>query len=64
MLGNVKALRQNPAAAPYVMANLFQYAQARHMYQHGNFWEPQITAGAGVIVPRLREMREAAPALA
>jgi radical SAM superfamily enzyme YgiQ (UPF0313 family) len=65
MLGNVlKMVRENPAATPYVMANLFQYAQARHMYERGNFWEPQIAANAGAILPRPREIGAAAPALA
>ena len=37
MLGNiVKMFPQNPAAASYVMGNLFQYAQARHMYEWGS----------------------------
>ena len=41
---------QNPAAAPYVMGNLFQYAQARYMYEFGQFWEPMLAAATAAPV--------------
>ena len=51
MLANVvRMFRQNPAAAPYVMGNLFQYAQARYMYEFGQFWEPMLPAAAAAPV--------------
>ena len=45
MLGNIvrRCSAQNPAAAPYVMGHLFQYAQARYMYEFGQFWEPMLS---------------------
>jgi len=57
MLANVvRMFRKNPAAAPYVMGNLFQYAQARFMYEYGQFWEPMLSAAsAPVVTPRQAE---------
>ena len=64
MLGNVvKMFPQNPAAAPYVMGNLFQYAQARYMYEFGQFWEPMLGAAAAPApMPPPAPVRVAVPA--
>jgi len=59
MLANViRMFRQNPAAAPYVMGNLFQYAQARFMYEFGQFWEPMLGASAAPAPVPQRQPRE------
>lgn len=44
------ALRK-PATIPIVSRILFQYAQARHMFAQGNFWEPQL-AQAPLVSPQ------------
>ena len=63
MLANVvRMFRQNPAAAPYVMGNLFQYAQARFMYEYGQFWEPMLSAAAAPAMPPRQAERVAVPA--
>ena len=63
MLANVvKMFRQNPAAAPYVMGNLFQYARARYMYEFGQFWEPMLAAAPAPMVPPRQPGRVAVPA--
>ena len=64
MLANVvRMFRQNPAAAPYVMGNLFQYAQAQFMYEFGQFWEPMLAAAAAApVVPPRQPERVAVPA--
>lgn len=48
------ALRK-PATAKIVGRIMFQYAQARHMFDRGNYWEPQLA-----YAPPRREMAEAA----
>jgi hypothetical protein len=53
---------QNPAAAPYVMGNLFQYAQARYMYEFGQFWEPMLGAASAPAAPVRMTTRVAVPA--
>ena len=63
MLGNiVKMFPQNPAAAPYVMGNLYQYAQARFMYECGQFWDPMLGATAAPVMPVRPAARVAVPA--
>ncbi|MBI3276094.1 MAG: radical SAM protein [Methylocystis sp.] len=45
MWGRVwRAVSRRPAATPFVMRMLFQYAQARHMFRQGDYWEPQLGA--------------------
>jgi hypothetical protein len=35
------------------MGNLYQYAQARFMYEFGQFWDPMLPAGlAAAPIPR------------
>lgn len=46
------ALRR-PRTASYVLRMLFQYAQVRHMFQQGNYWDPHIespSAGHSALV--------------
>ena len=63
MLGNVvKMFPQNPAAAPYIMGNLYQYAQARFMYEFGQFWDPMLGAASAPVLPQRRPERVAVPA--
>lgn len=35
---------RRPATMPIVSRIMFQYAQARHMFAKGNYWEPQLAA--------------------
>jgi radical SAM superfamily enzyme YgiQ (UPF0313 family) len=36
------ATERRPATAPIVTRMLFQYAQARHMFSQGHYWDPQL----------------------
>ena len=63
MLGNVvRMFPQNPAAAPYIMGNLYQYAQARFMYECGQFWDPMLGAASAPVLPQRPLERVAVPA--
>lgn len=63
MLGNiVRMFPQNPAAASYVMGNLYQYAQARYMYECGQFWDPMLGAASAPVLPQRPLERVAVPA--
>jgi radical SAM superfamily enzyme YgiQ (UPF0313 family) len=46
MAANVfEAMAEKPGSEPAVMLALFRYAQVRHLYEKGNFWEPRLSDG-------------------
>jgi hypothetical protein len=44
------------------MGALFMYYQIRHMYEHGQFWDPMLGAASAPVLPQRRPERVAVPA--
>jgi hypothetical protein len=43
------AVEKKPDAATFVFASLLEYAQIRHMYDQGQFWEPKLADAGGLV---------------
>ena len=44
MAANIfEAMAAKPGSEPAVMLALFRYAQVRHLFEKGNFWEPRLS---------------------
>ena len=57
----LQAAKRKPDAAQFVYGALTQYMQIRHMYDKGQFWEPQPTAEPAARPPDLTQLRRPSP---
>ena len=55
------AVARKPAARIFVLGAFVQYMQIRHMYDRGQFWEPQLAAGGYRPTSSMLDARAASP---
>lgn len=57
----MSAAMNNPYASLHVMSNLFRYAQIRHLYDQGRFWEPQLVEAPVHVAGAMTSGRQSQP---